>query len=161
MMDTNVLAGQKTRKKYTPQFKEQALEHAEKVGIPKAATDLGIADTILYSWRTQRKQSGLPFEHQKLQQAELSRLKREVSRLAEENAFLKKAALSSTGRNPSSYCATSQDTGETLCVNNRADVSVCVVVLIKTPCLYNGVEIWNHDTSFLCIMLNNIIGRSL
>jgi transposase len=47
---------------------------------------------MLYSWRSKRRQTGQPFEEQKLQQAELSRLKRENTRLEEEVAFLKKAA---------------------------------------------------------------------
>lgn len=29
------------RKQYSPQFKEQAIERAEKDGVPKAAQDLG------------------------------------------------------------------------------------------------------------------------
>lgn len=82
----------KLRQKYSPQFKDQALARAEKDGVPKAAKDLGIADAMLYSWRAQSKQVGNPLENQKLQQAELSKLKREVSRLEEENAFLKKVA---------------------------------------------------------------------
>jgi transposase len=47
---------------------------------------------MLYSWRSKRRQTGQPFEEQKLQQAELVRLKRENARLEEEVAFLKKAA---------------------------------------------------------------------
>jgi len=80
------------RKQYTPQFKEQALERAEKDGVAKAAQDLGLAEAQLYSWRTKRRQTGQSFEDQKLQQAELARLKRENARLEEEVAFLKKAA---------------------------------------------------------------------
>lgn len=80
------------RKKYTAQFKEQALERADKDGVPKVAKDLGIADAMLYSWRSKRRQTGQSFEEQKLQQAELARLKRENARLEEEVAFLKKAA---------------------------------------------------------------------
>lgn len=80
------------RKKYSPQFKDQALERADKEGVPQVSKDLGLAESLLYSWRTQRKQGGSPLENQKLQQAELARLKRENTRLAEENAFLKKAA---------------------------------------------------------------------
>ena len=80
------------RKKYSPQFKDQALERAVKDGIPQVAKDLGIKESILYSWRAKQKQGGDSIENQKLQQAEVSRLKREVARLAEENAFLKKAA---------------------------------------------------------------------
>ena len=80
------------RNKYTPQFKEQALERADRDGIPKVAQDLGLAEAMLYSWRAKRRLAGKPFEEQKLQQAELARLKRETARLEEEVAFLKKAA---------------------------------------------------------------------
>lgn len=80
------------RKTYSPQFKEQALARAEKDGVAKAAQDLSIAEAMLYSWRAKRKQTGQSFEIQKLQQAELAQLKRDVARLEEENAFLKKAA---------------------------------------------------------------------
>lgn len=82
----------KPRKKYSPQFKEQALQYAEKDGIPKTAVALGINEAMLYSWRAKKKETGQPFENQKLQQAETARLKREIARLQQENAFLKKAA---------------------------------------------------------------------
>lgn len=80
------------RKKYSSQFKDLALERSEKEGVPQVAKDLGLAESLLYSWKAQKKKGGDSIENQKLQQAEVSRLKREVSRLAEENAFLKKAA---------------------------------------------------------------------
>jgi len=48
----------KKNQKYSPQFKDQALERAEKVGVPQAAKDLGIAEPLLYSWRSKRKQGG-------------------------------------------------------------------------------------------------------
>jgi transposase len=80
------------RNKYTAQFKEQALKRADWNGIPKVAQDLWLAEAMLYSWLTKRRQTGKPFEEQKLQQAELSRLKRENARLEDEVVFLKKAA---------------------------------------------------------------------
>jgi transposase len=84
---------QKTsRKKYSVQFKDLALERAEKEGVPQVAKDLGLAEPLLYSWRAQRKRCGSSLENKKLEQAELARLKRENIRLSEENAFLKKAA---------------------------------------------------------------------
>ena len=83
---------QVVRNKYTAQFKGQALERADRDGIPKVAQDLGLAEAMLYSWRTKRRQTGKPFEEQKLQQAELARLKRDNARLEDEVAFLKKAA---------------------------------------------------------------------
>lgn len=82
----------KKHQQYSPQFKDQAIERAEKVGVPQAAKDLGISESLLYSWRAKQKQGGTPLEHQKLQQAELARLKRENERLQQENEFLKKVA---------------------------------------------------------------------
>ncbi len=82
----------KIRKKYSPQFKDQALERAAKDGVPQAAKDLGIAEAMLYSWRAKQNQGGDSMENQKMQQAEMARLKRENARLQEENSFLKKVA---------------------------------------------------------------------
>lgn len=91
-MNNDDIREKKNRKKYSPQFKDQTLERAAIEGIPQVAKDLGLADSMLYSWQKQRNQCGSTLENQKLQQAELARLKRENTRLSEENAFLKKAA---------------------------------------------------------------------
>ncbi len=80
------------RQKYSPQFKDQALERAAKDGVARVAKDLGIKESLLYYWRKQKSLSGTPIENQKMQQAEMARLKREVDRLEQENAFLKKVA---------------------------------------------------------------------
>ena len=82
----------KKRQKYTAQFKEQALELAKRDGVPKAAKDLGVPSAMLYSWKAKQKMTGQPFEYQRLKEAELAKLKRDVARLQEENDFLKKAA---------------------------------------------------------------------
>jgi len=74
-------------KRYTTPFKGQALERADRDGIPKVAQDLGLAEATLYAWRAKRRQTGQPFEDQKLHQAELARLKRDNARLEEEVAF--------------------------------------------------------------------------
>jgi transposase len=47
---------------------------------------------MIYNWRAKRSQGGDSMENQKLQQAEMARLKRENARLQEENSFLKKVA---------------------------------------------------------------------
>jgi len=80
------------RNKYTVQFKEQFLERADRDGIPIVAVDLGLSESMLYSWRSKLRQANQPLEEKKLQQAELARLKRENIRLEEEVAFLKIAA---------------------------------------------------------------------
>lgn len=80
------------RKQYTAEFKDQAVARAEKDGVRRAAKDLGLREAQIYSWRAKKRQGGSPLENQKLQEAEYLSLKRENARLAEENAFLKKAA---------------------------------------------------------------------
>ena len=91
-MNENNPKQKKTRQKYSPQFKDQAVERALKDGVPRVAKDLGIPESMLYYWRTQKNKGGNTIENQKLQQAEVARLKRENERLQEENAFLKKVA---------------------------------------------------------------------
>lgn len=80
------------RKTYSREFKQQALQRAERDGVPQAAQDLGLRDGLLYTWRGKAKLDGQTSEEGRLLQSEHARLKREVSRLEEENAFLKKAA---------------------------------------------------------------------
>ena len=63
-----------TRNKYTVQFKEQVLEHADRDGIPIVAVDLGLSELLLYSWRSKLRQTNQLLEEKKRQQDELARL---------------------------------------------------------------------------------------
>ena len=83
---------QEPRNRYSPEFKKQALDRADKEGVATVARDIGLAESQLYAWRQKRRLEGLTTEEEKLQQGEIARLKREMTRLEEENAFLKKAA---------------------------------------------------------------------
>lgn len=91
-MKAKKTGGAPARKQYTPQFKQQAVERAEREGISATAKDLGLPESQLYNWRAKLRQTGQSFEQQKLQQAELARLKRDNERLQQEVDFLKKAA---------------------------------------------------------------------
>ena len=91
-MNDNKTNKQVIRRKYSAPFKDQALERASKDGVPLVAKDLGLAEATLYSWKAKKLQGGDTLENQKIQHAELARLKRENARLEEENAFLKKVA---------------------------------------------------------------------
>ena len=55
-------------RKYSPQFKDQTLERIAKDGVPQLAKDLGLAESLLYSWKSQQKKGGDSIENQKLQQ---------------------------------------------------------------------------------------------
>ena len=80
------------RKRYSPEFKQQALARAAQDSVAMTAKDLGLPESQLYAWRSKAKAMGQTSEEQRLQQSEHARLKRDVVRLEEENAFLKKAA---------------------------------------------------------------------
>ena len=66
------------RKKYSPQFKDLALERSETEGVPQVAKDLGLAESLLYSWKAQKKKGGDSIENQKLQRRTLPRNPSEV-----------------------------------------------------------------------------------
>ena len=80
------------RVQYSAEFRRQALLRAMKDGVPMAARDLGLQPARLYAWHTKAQQQGQNNEVHRLVQSETARLKRELARLEEENAFLKKAA---------------------------------------------------------------------
>ena len=71
----------KTRSHYTPEFRKQALQRAEKDGIAAVARDLGLQESQRHTWRSKQRLEGLTTEEQKLQHAEFARLKRDLPRL--------------------------------------------------------------------------------
>ena len=86
--------------KYPPEFREQAVElvKASEKTVAEVARDLGINDTTLGNWvKADRAENGVPDTTGLLpltaaERAELTRLRREVSKLKVEREILKKAA---------------------------------------------------------------------
>ncbi|AXJ02305.1 transposase [Cyclonatronum proteinivorum] len=85
----------KTRKTYTAEFKRQAVERAlENNDVMQTARDLGVDHTSIRKWIKDVQQnadqafpgSGNPRNN------EIKAIKREISKLREENEILKKAA---------------------------------------------------------------------
>ncbi len=89
---TKKAEAQRERKRYSAECKQQALLRAVKDSVSVAAHDLGLQPAQIYAWRGQVQRQGLDAEAQRLMQSEHARLKRELVRLEEENAFLKRAA---------------------------------------------------------------------
>ena len=83
------------RKRYTPEFKAQAVELVA-IGkpVPEVAEELGIGTSLLYKWIGKNPPpTSLGGEDQETSAAELARLRREVAHLKLENDILKKAAV--------------------------------------------------------------------
>jgi transposase len=81
-----------SRKQYLQEFKDEALALADKVGVPKAAKELGLHGSQLYGWRTKARAKQDQSEIEQSQAAEIARLKRKLAEQAEELAIVKKAA---------------------------------------------------------------------
>lgn len=81
-----------SRKQYPLEFKDEALALADKVGVSKAAKELGLHDSQLYGWRAKARARQDQSEIEQSQAAEIARLKRKLAEQAEELAIVKKAA---------------------------------------------------------------------
>jgi len=86
-----------TKRRYTSEFKQQGLELAQQVGsVAEAARRLGIAASLLYSWKGKFKVSLDPKKKtvkSSMDEAEeMKRLRKENEELKKTNYILKKAA---------------------------------------------------------------------
>ena len=81
-----------TRRQHSPEFRQEALALADKIGIPKAAKELGLHDSQLYGWRSKARATRDQSDLEQSQAAEIARLKRQLAEQAEELAIVKKAA---------------------------------------------------------------------
>ena len=81
-----------TNKRYTAEFKAEALKLAERLSVAEAAEKLGIYPSQIYSWRSALNNSRTGVERESLLTTENARLKRQLAEQAEELEILKKAA---------------------------------------------------------------------
>jgi len=82
----------KIRKIHTEEFKKEALALAERNGVSKAAKELGIHESQIYSWRAKTTKKASTSQREAELAAEVAKLKRQLSEQAEDLAILKKAA---------------------------------------------------------------------
>ena len=81
-----------TRRQHAPEFRVEALALAEKIGVSKAAKELGLHESQLYGWRTKARAEQDRSDLERQQAVEIARLKRRLAEQAEELAIVKKAA---------------------------------------------------------------------
>ena len=80
------------RRRYTAEFKSEALGLVEQVGVAGAAKQLGLHETQLYAWRKKARYEAGRSETEKALAIENAKLKRQLAKQEEELALLKKAA---------------------------------------------------------------------
>lgn len=90
----------KQNRRYTSEFKKEAIALAlNSASVNQAANDLGIPDATLHTWVSEAKRRGevnVSSEHKPVNVGHLieenQRLRKQLSRLEQEKAILKKAA---------------------------------------------------------------------
>lgn len=96
MTNPKTKSGKATRRRFDPAFKREAVELSRRIGIPQAASDLGITESNLRNWSkavdTQGSQAFLPMSERTDLEAENRRLREENRVLKMEREILKKAA---------------------------------------------------------------------
>ena len=90
------MAEKRTRRRFTAEFKAQAVERllGGGKGLSEVATELGLSPGQLGGWRNEHLAAGSAeaLALRKAERAEVQRLERESKRLEEEVEILKKAA---------------------------------------------------------------------
>ena len=82
-----------TRKQCTPEFRDEALKLAERIGVAAAARELSLYESQLYNWRSKQKQQQMTSSERGNElAAENARFKRQLAEQAEELTILQKAA---------------------------------------------------------------------
>ncbi|UYA59070.1 Transposase InsE for insertion sequence IS3E [Pectobacterium sp. F1-1] len=91
-MTKAVSTSKKPRKQHTPEFRNEALKLAERIGVAAAARELSLYESQLYNWRSKQQSQTTSSERESAQAAEIARLKRQLAERDEELAILQKAA---------------------------------------------------------------------
>jgi transposase len=82
----------KARPRRSEEFKAEALKLAEQVGVAQAARDLGVYESQIYQWRSKALAQANRSERENKLLVENSKQKRELAKLREEVAILKKVS---------------------------------------------------------------------
>ncbi|ECC2385828.1 IS3 family transposase [Salmonella enterica] len=80
----------KPRKQHTPEFRQEALKLAERIGVAAAARELNLYESQLYNWRSKQQNQLSSSEREQEMSAEIARLKRQLAERDEELAIIQK-----------------------------------------------------------------------
>ncbi|EAA8170045.1 IS3 family transposase [Salmonella enterica subsp. enterica serovar Adelaide] len=80
----------KSRNQHTPEFLQEALKLAERIGVAAAARELNLYESQLYNWRSKQQNQLSSSERGQEMSAEIARLKRQLAERDEELAILQK-----------------------------------------------------------------------
>ena len=79
----------KSRRRFTEEFKQETLALCDSVGVPEAASTLGLPPSQLYSWRQKATTDNKRNQADAALSAEVAKLKRQLAEKEMEVALLK------------------------------------------------------------------------
>jgi len=91
-MSTKTTNGKSNYIRHSVEYRQESLKLAAQIGIAKAAKQLGLHESQLYTWRKQAEHAKTVSEREASLAAENARLKRQLAQQAEELSLLKNAA---------------------------------------------------------------------
>lgn len=91
-MNTKTPVGKASHVRHSDEYKQESLKLAAQIGVAKAAKQLGLHASQLYTWRKQAEHTKTVSEREASLAAENARLKRQLAQQAEELSLLKNAA---------------------------------------------------------------------
>ncbi|WP_134187204.1 IS3 family transposase [Buttiauxella sp. BIGb0552] len=86
-MTKSASTNKKPRKQHTPEFRNEALKLAERIGVAAAARELSLYESQLYAWRSKINNVRSSSEREQEMSVEIARLKRQLAEQAEELAI--------------------------------------------------------------------------
>lgn len=81
----------KNRKQHSPEFRNEALKLAERIGVNAASRELSLYESQFYNWRSKQQNQQASSEHELEMSTEIARLKRQLAEWDEEQAIHQKA----------------------------------------------------------------------
>ena len=91
-MNTKTTVGKTTHFRHSDEYKQESLKLAAQIGVAKAAKQLGLHESQLYTWRKLAEHAKTVSEREASLATENARLKRQLAQQAEELSILKNAA---------------------------------------------------------------------
>ena len=91
-MSTKTTSSKSSYIRHSDEYKQESLKLAAQVGVAKAAKQLGLHESQLYTWRKQSEHALDVSEREVNLATENARLKRQLAQQAEELSILKNAA---------------------------------------------------------------------
>lgn len=85
-MTKPVSASKKPRKQHSPEFRNEALKLAKRIGA--AARELNLYESQLYAWHSKLKNSNSSCKREQDMSVEIARLKRQLAERDKEQAIL-------------------------------------------------------------------------